>query len=513
MKSSSSTGLLTQLKSNYFIAGPGLNQYSSGFIQSNEKANILQFELDRSRDTIMKLRTDLLNKDKEISMLKVQKNKKDDEHQRILRILEEILKQSDQSTGTGFKAIESYIRSKKQKNNTNNNEKQKVNDAEEKNGNSNSKKDEERLDEIREMIHLNEDQKNTLREIIYIDSLKNQINALNNELSKKEKDINQMKKNQNNSNYIRLQNNFVKNFNELTQIKKQNELIKKRMDEARNMLMAKKEDNMNLKNKLKDFRKRFDNYKLESSKRTESLEKNLLQAQEKERNCRIFHINKNTINNSSYINGNSYLINNSKNILNNDENSKSNLNENDIKLSEAEQELKKLSSNLNGLKKEANNKNNEIKQLKTERQKLNNQIKNLSYENNEYLNQLNNLNKEIQDLTTKNNNIEKESNDIKQKIEEIDFKYDEEQNKYKGLKEILTEKEKEISDLKKTIEELKKQNKDDLFFTGIGAIGTKKEENVETDKNIADELAQIEKKYDKINNENNEGDLSLNINK
>ena len=62
-----------------------------------------------------------------------------------------------------------------------------------------------------------------------------------------------MKKNKNNSNYIKLQNNFVKNFNELTQIKKQNELIKRKMEEATNMLMAKKEDNVDLKNKLKEF--------------------------------------------------------------------------------------------------------------------------------------------------------------------------------------------------------------------------------------------------------------------
>ena len=145
MKTSNSD-LLTHLKSNYFIAGPGLNQYSSGFIQSNEKANILQFELDRNRDTIMKLRTELLNKNKEISILKVQKNKKDDEHQRILRVLEDILKQCDQSTETGFKAVESIIRSKKQN--------QVINGKEEKNNN----KEGERMEEIREMIHLNEEQ-------------------------------------------------------------------------------------------------------------------------------------------------------------------------------------------------------------------------------------------------------------------------------------------------------------------------------------------------------------------
>ena len=37
--------------------------------------------------------------------------------------------------------------------------------------------------------------------------------------------------------------------------------------------------------------------------------------------------------------------------------------------------------------------------------------------------------------------------------------------------------------------------------------------NVETDKNLADELAQIEKKYDKANQENMEGELSMNANK
>ena len=104
----------------------------------------------------MKLRAELLNKNKEISILKVQNNQKDDEHRRILRVLEEILKQCNQSTGTGFKALESIIHSKKQK--------QFVNRKEEKNNN----KEGERMEEIRQMIHLNVDKNNTLRDIIYI---------------------------------------------------------------------------------------------------------------------------------------------------------------------------------------------------------------------------------------------------------------------------------------------------------------------------------------------------------
>ena len=47
------------------------------------------------------------------------------------------------------------------------------------------------------MIHLNEDQKMILKEIIYADSLKQQINVLNDEINKKEKIINKIKKNNN----------------------------------------------------------------------------------------------------------------------------------------------------------------------------------------------------------------------------------------------------------------------------------------------------------------------------
>ena len=183
MKNSNS-GLLSNLKSNYFISNPSLSDFSSNFFQNNEKANILQFELDRSRDTIMKLRTEILNKTKEISLLKVQKNKKDNEHQHIVKVLDDILKQSDQSTGTGFKAIETYL-------NTINSRKSSTEPQ--------NFKDDERLEEIKQMIHLNEEQINTLNEIVQINKLKTQIIQLSDELNKKENDIIIMKKNKNNN--------------------------------------------------------------------------------------------------------------------------------------------------------------------------------------------------------------------------------------------------------------------------------------------------------------------------
>ena len=489
MKNSNS-GLLSNLKSNYFISN-GLSDFSANLFQNSERVGILQFELDRTRDIIMKLRTEIFNKTKEISLLKVQKNKKDNEHQHIVKVLDDILKQCDQSTGTGFKAIETYLNSLNPKIT-----------IEQK-----SIKDDERLEDIKKMIHLNEEQYNTLNEIVQINKLKAQIIELNDELTKKEKEINIMKRNKNNPNYNKLKVNYVKNFNELKQIKRQNEIIKKRMEEATNMLMVKKEDNINLKNKLHEFQKKFKDYKEESSKKTESLSKNLLRAQEKERNCRIFHTRKNIGNNSNIILNNSNMIaNSSANILTNEEN-KSNLNVTDIKLSEAEQEMKKLSTNLNTLKKESNQKGKEINSLKIEKLELKKQIKELSADNNKYLNKINAINKQILDLNNANTNLDNENNELKKNIEDIEFKVEEEENKYNTLKEILSEKEKEILELKRTIENIKKQSKDNIFFTSIGAIGKKKDEVIDTDKNLADELEQIDKKFE---NGYITGELSMN---
>ena len=489
MKNSNS-GLLSNLKSNYFISN-GISDFSSNLFQNSERVGILQFELDRTRDIIMKLRTEIFNKTKEISLLKVQKNKKDNEHQHIVKVLDDILKQCDQSTGTGFKAVETYLNSINPKIT-----------IEQK-----SIKDDERLEDIKKMIHLSEEQYNTLNEIVQINKLKAQIIELNDELTKKEKEINIMKRNKNNPNYNKLKVNYVKNFNELKQIKRQNEIIKKRMEEATNMLMVKKEDNINLKNKLHEFQKKFKDYKEESSKKTESLSKNLLRAQEKERNCRIFHTRKNLGNNSNIILNNSNMIaNSSANILTNEEN-KSNLNVTDIKLNEAEQEMKKLSTNLNTLKKEANQKGKEINSLKIEKLELKKQIKELSADNNKYLNKINSINKQILDLNNANTNLDNENNELKKNIEEIEFKVEEEENKYNTLKEILSEKEKEILELKRTIENIKKQSKDNIFFTSIGAIGKKKDEVIDTDKTLADEIEQIDKKFE---NGYITGELSMN---
>ena len=66
---------------------------------------------------------------------------------------------------------------------------------------------------------------------------------------KKNEKINQLKKNQNSTNFTKLQNNFLKNFNELTQVKKENEFMKTKIEDVHHLLMAEKEDNFNLRTK------------------------------------------------------------------------------------------------------------------------------------------------------------------------------------------------------------------------------------------------------------------------
>ena len=86
MKKSGSCFLKT--KSNFNTLYFGNSDSSNAYTQSTEKESILKFELERCRDSIMRLRTELYDKMKEISMLKVHINKKDDEHQKILRVIE-----------------------------------------------------------------------------------------------------------------------------------------------------------------------------------------------------------------------------------------------------------------------------------------------------------------------------------------------------------------------------------------------------------------------------------------
>ena len=223
MKSSNSQFLKTKIGSYFNTLNINEEQHQGTYNKTKEKISMLEFELERNRDIIIRLRSELDAKNKEISLLKVNKNKKTEEYQKIMRVIEEILKQCDQSTTAGFNAIENSISNRDFNSYLNK-----------------GKKNNKQLPQIGDMLHFSNHHKKMLKEMVFVSMLKNQISNLNDELVKKDEKINELKKNTNSTNFSKLQNNFIKNFNELTQVKKENEFMKTRMEEVHHLLMIEK---------------------------------------------------------------------------------------------------------------------------------------------------------------------------------------------------------------------------------------------------------------------------------
>ena len=369
MKSSNSQ-FLRSIKGSYFNTLNSNDDPPQGtYNKAKEKISMLEFELERNRDIIISLRSELASKNKEISLLKVNKNKKSEEYQKTMRVIEEILKQCDQSTNAGFNAIENSLTNLEHSPN-NNYFKGKKNNFNTINNNFNNNN---HLPQIGDMLHFTTQHKKIMKEMVFVSMLKNQINNLNEELAKKDEKINELKKNQNSTNFTKLQNNFIKNFNELAQVKKENEFMKTRIEDVHHLLMIEKEDNFNLKNKLQNFQDDYKFYKDNTTKKTTALENMLVKLKSQQRDCKIFHIRKGT--SASAIR----TAVRAKRMSDSEINYQKEFNEESNKLNE---EIKKMSKTMTELKNSQNNKDLQIKALIKEKQNLMDRLETLSREKN-----------------------------------------------------------------------------------------------------------------------------------
>ena len=94
------SGLLNPIKINHsssFILPVG--EHSVTYNKNNEKIKILELDLETSKDTIIKLRTELLQKNQEIKFLKYNKNEQGLEHQHIIKVIETVVKLLAQNIG------------------------------------------------------------------------------------------------------------------------------------------------------------------------------------------------------------------------------------------------------------------------------------------------------------------------------------------------------------------------------------------------------------------------------
>ena len=250
------------------------SRYCRVYSKNYEKAKALEFELDRSRDMIMKLKNDLSNKNKEIHLLKINKITIEEEHYKTLKTLREFLKKSDNLTKDTYKTIEKNVYENR------------LDLASDDNAYNESDK-EDSFPKIKKRIKLQNKNKKKIKDFLKIDSLKQHIYNLNEELNKKNNLITELKNNKKATGYKELQNNFLSSCNEIKEMKKENMEIKTQYDNITNLLIMERDDNKNLKNKLQEYKQRFELFKELSIQKVKKLDNQLNLAKEKERNYNI----------------------------------------------------------------------------------------------------------------------------------------------------------------------------------------------------------------------------------
>ena len=509
MKSNDSK-LLKNMRTTYFNSiSSNPDKRQGPYSKTIDKISMLEFELERHRDTIIHLRAELANKNKEISLLKVNNNKKSEEYHKAMRVMEEILKQCDQSTTSGFNVIEKSVLNMDLSNNDNNaNNSNTVNVNKMSNSVKKTKKINPKLPQIGNLLHFTTKHKKTMKDMVYVSMLKNQITNLNEELVKKDETINELKKNKNSTKFSLLKNNFLKNYNELTQVKKENEFMKTKIEDVHHLLIAEKEDNLILKNKLQDFQDQYYIYKDNTTKKTNALENMLAKMRTKERECKIFHVRKG----ASPLNirpkkrefGGSILEEKNENELDNNEIKGMNKTTSEIKIAKINQE-----NQIKILQKEKNDLIEEFKKIEKEKKLFSEKIENMSKQIKEETNKRINAEKNIKEQATDANkiieNLEKENKELKESNSKLKSELDEEKNKNNDMNKLVKEKENENQKLNKKIEELEKkieelQNelinyKDDMFLTNVGIKKTP--HDLEKDNNIQNKIEENNKNEEK----------------
>ena len=409
--------------------------YSRVYSKNYEKANALEFELDRSKDIIMKLKNDIINKNKELNLLKINKNIIEEEHFKTVNTLKEFLKRSDNLSKEAYKTIERHI-----------NENQNT----EHGGIESYQKNEENFPTIKKRMNTQNKNKNKIKDFIKIDSLRQHIYNLNEELSKKNNIITELKNNKKATGYKELQDNYLNSCNEINEMKRQNIEIKSQIDKLVNLLIMEREDNKFLKDKLKQYKERYEAFKELSNNKVQQLNNELTISRENERNFVIRKIGeKNKERWEEHL----------KNLEYNE--MKKKMNDYELNLKKNSFILKKYKTN-NLMKNEENKKLQSIKD----------------------------------DLVVEKNELKKENEYMKTKISEFKKKMkniEKEKNKWQKKEEENNNLKKEIEQLKKHLEDVKKEiaNKNKIFFTDI-----------EEKKEDGNPIAIIEEKNEETEEEN-----------
>ena len=202
---------------------------------------MLQLEFETTKDTIIKLRQELVNINKEINI------DKNIGHSFTLKVIETSLEIIDDNNNKYLKDnnIDNYNENKKNNENNNENRNELKEEKEKEKINNNSNNSHKLPPKSNHISQSPKRENKNNKKVSYINTLKQQITFLKQLFVKKDEEIKEIKKCKTTINYSNLQNIFEKNFNELTNIKKQNKLLKTKIEDATNLLYIEKEGKKN----------------------------------------------------------------------------------------------------------------------------------------------------------------------------------------------------------------------------------------------------------------------------
>lgn len=456
--------------SGFQITGGKFGISSVAYNKSMQKIYQLEFELERQKETMVKLQFELDQKDEELNSILSKNKKKKNKFHKTIKLIEEVLKLCDN------KKLDKKNSKEKEVNNDNEemkrkteinfnlfNEKQKE-DFKSINSenndmktfyktNNNYNKTKTSLPKIKSpknTITINTNynfkfkHKKKIKELQYVSTLKNKINLLNDKLEKKHGEMIKLQNNNTISNISKLQNDFISNCDKLNEIKKKNINMLSKLVDIEDIYFDEKVQNNKLKIKLEDFVEQFNDYKCNITQKNKTLENKLKTIEDKNIDCILYHKNRKESKNRN------------KSFFDGSLNNRSKLTETESIIFRKGKEVKEMRKDIDNKNININIYKREIEQLKIKKSEI--YGKNIKNKDN-----IESLNKKKLDLNNKYTEFQEKNKDLKKKLNESENKYKFEVNKINEIKDNINNKNKEIERLKKELEEIRNINIIDHF--------------------------------------------------
>ena len=423
-----------------------------------EKITHIEFEMERQKEILVKLKTEINNKSKEIKELTLRNQNEKNNQLKTIKLIEEILKiynnkkesklnspKLEIETEIDKNIIDNKIKEKKEKekdlisNTIDENDNDIYNKTNIKtfyttnnnfaNTNKNQILPKIKSPKFKSKLFINTNtfiKRKKNKDILYMKTLRNQINTLKEKLEKKKEEIFDYNSKCEENNIKNLENDILLNYDEIKELKYKNaEMLDKLEDFLENYYLQ-REENFLLRNKLNNFIDIFNTYKENTEKNNLILESKLKNLEEKNLRCIILHHN----NFSKYREDNKSKLTKAGNIK-----------------EKIKEEIEELNKDIKSKKNNIIQNRNEIEILINKKKEINENIK----KNEDNINKMN-----IQKEKSDKSNKEKEHKKInlKNKCKEIKLKYKNLINQVNEMNEMINKKDEEINIFKKQIEKL-----------------------------------------------------------